>query len=309
VRGARITGRGRRRQGDGRDAGWRARGGRLSETAASEQWRTILSGDDPGLRWLRATWRRVPGTPRCKVCAAPFQGPARLLARLALHGRSPLNPLMCGMCMRALRRHPGGAEITGSVLFADVRGSTGIAERRPPAEYRRLLQGFYALATAAIERRGGILDKFLGDGVMALYVPLTAGRGHAAQAIDTARDILGDLRRAGGGLADLGVGCGVHTGEMFVGALGTDDRLDFSALGDTVNVAARLGSLAEPGRLLAGLAAWEAAGRGAPEGVVRRQVVSGRDTPLDVVHLELTPDAGSRVPAGAAGPPPAQPTR
>ncbi|HWH31687.1 MAG TPA: adenylate/guanylate cyclase domain-containing protein, partial [Egibacteraceae bacterium] len=207
-------------------------------------WRGLLLGEDSTLKRLRTVFNRLPGTPRCKVCAAPFRGPARMVTRIAMHGRSPENPLMCGVCMWSLRRRPGGAEVPGSVLFADVRGSTGLAEGRTAAQYHRLLQRFYALAATAIERHRGILDKFLGDGVMALYIPLTSGDAHARAAVGTARDLLAALRRADGDLAALGVGCGVHTGDMFVGALGTDDRVDFSALGDTVNIAARLGSIA-----------------------------------------------------------------
>ena len=80
------------------------------------------------MRRLRATWRRVPHGPRCKVCSAPFAGIGGVATRVILHGRSIANPTMCTTCFKALADHPGGTELEISVVFADIRGSTAIAE-------------------------------------------------------------------------------------------------------------------------------------------------------------------------------------
>ena len=193
---------------------------------------------------------------------------------------------MCNMCFRDLRKHPGGAEIPLSVLFADVRGSTALAERTSPAAYTRLLHRFYEVATHAIEADDGILDKFLGDGVMALFIPVIAGPDHATRAVAAGREVLLGVARdellAGG----LGVGAGVHTGLAFAGAIGSTDRLDFSALGDTVNVAARLGSLAGPGELLVSIDAWRASG-GGTEVVSRTVDIAGRSQGLEVAAIAV----------------------
>ena len=93
---------------------------------------------------------------------------------------------MCTPCFSELRDHPGGAEIEISVLFADIRGSTGLAEKIGAVQFRHLLQHFYAVADRAIDRHGGVVDKFLGDGIMALFVPFISGDNHAAQAIAAA---------------------------------------------------------------------------------------------------------------------------
>jgi adenylate cyclase len=258
-----------------------------SDAVTTEQWRAILTGSDPGLRRLRAFWGRLPGTPRCKVCAAPFRGPGRIATMAIMHGRAPGNPLLCGMCMHGLRKRPGGAEVEGTVLFADVRGSTGIAEGRSAREFRGLLQTFYEICSSAVDRHGGIVDKFMGDGTMALFLPVTAGQAHARQALGAARAILARVARSPLAAGGVGVGCGVHTGAMFVGTTGTGDRLDFSALGDTVNVAARLGALAGAGEVLAGRAAWEASGEDGLRPEVRRITVAGRSAPLEVVRLAV----------------------
>jgi adenylate cyclase len=255
----------------------------VSDRATSESWRTVLTGSDPYLPKLRSFWRRIPSSPRCKFCLSPFRGPGRILTRVMMHGQSSANPLLCNACFGQLRQHPGGADIELSILFADVRGSTGLAERQSPAAFRRLLQRFYSVSLSAIDRHDGLLDKFLGDGVMALFVPILTGENHAGRAIEAGRDLLHmaqDRELLKGGVR---VGVGVHTGQAFVGVLGSGDKLDFSALGDAVNVAARLGSGAGPGELVVSRAAWESA-RLATDGVDFGSLeVKGRAEPLDVV--------------------------
>jgi adenylate cyclase len=253
------------------------------EDPNTAQWRRVLSGDEPEVWRLRGRWRRIPSAPRCKLCAAPFHGPGRALTRVLNHGNSAANPLLCSLCFGKLRDHPGGAEVEISVLFADIRGSTGIAERTSAAEFSRLDQRFYLGASRAIDEHGGIVDKFLGDGVMALFIPVITGEAHAARAVAAGRAVLRasaapDLLSGG-----VRVGVGVHTGEAFVGAVGAGDRLDFSALGDTVNVAARLGALAGPGELVVSDMAWAASGA-TDTNIERRTVdVAGRSAPLGIV--------------------------
>ena len=254
------------------------------DDATTAEWRMMLTGADPELPRIRRWWRRVPSAPRCKMCAAPFRGIGSIATRAIMHGTSPSNPLLCSLCFHSLRNHPGGAEIDISILFADIRGSTGIAERTSAAAFTRLVQRFYAGAAKAIDDQDGIIDKFLGDGVMALFIPAITGEAHAARAIAAGRGMLAaamapELRDGG-----VFVGVGVHTGIAFVGAVGIDDKLDFTALGDAVNVAARLGSAAGAGELVVSAAAWDAADD--PATIERRSIeVKGRTAPLEVVIL------------------------
>jgi adenylate cyclase len=253
----------------------------------SEDWRRMLTGEDPALQSMRRWWQRIPSSPRCKVCAAPFHGLGRVATALIMHGPSQKNPLLCNLCFGQLRQHPGGAELDISVLFADVRGSTAIAERLPAPEYRRLLQRLYVIATKAIERNSGIVDKFLGDGVMALFVPFLTGEDHAGRAIAAGLELLDEADRSELRAAGVRVGAGIHAGRAFVGVMGTDDRLDFTALGDTVNVAARLGSLAGPGQLLVGSQSWDGGTRTAQVADRRSVQVSGRSEPLEIVTVQV----------------------
>lgn len=215
------------------------------------------------------------------MCFSPFAGAGGVLARLTRHGPQARNPLLCTLCARELNRHPGGAEIELSVLFADIRDSTSVAESMPATAYRGLLQRFYHVASAAITSHDGIVDKFLGDGVMALFIPAFTGEAHAGRAIDAARAV---LRRVAEMPEPLPVGVGVHSGTAFAGVVGTDEQRDFSALGDAVNVAARLGSLAAAGELIVSEAAVRAAGL-AIDGSRRSLQLKGRTEPLEAVVL------------------------
>ncbi len=146
---------------------------------------------------------------------------------------------------------PGGTEVAATILFADVRGSTALAERLTPTEYSGLLRSFYEVATRVIHAHGGTVDKFLGDGVVALFLPQVAGVAHAREAIDAAHALLTALDRDADGRPLPPVGVGVHTGRVWLGPVpGPHGRSDVTALGDAVNVAAHLCSAAAAGQVV-----------------------------------------------------------
>jgi adenylate cyclase len=242
-------------------------------------WRQMLTGDYPRLHSMRRMWGALPSPPRCKLCNAPFRGPGGVLMRAIAYGPSPLNRRLCKWCIRSVTKYPGGAEIDISVLIADVRGSTGIAEGMAPEQFSQLMARFYGAAAAVIDDSDGILDKFVGDSAVALFIPGFAGAGHAACAIAGGRAL---LEATGDGSAPwIPVGVGVHTGRSFVGSVGEGDARDFTALGDTVNVAARLTSVAAAGELLVSAAAADAGGL-ETAGLERRTLeLRGRSETLD----------------------------
>jgi adenylate cyclase len=256
----------------------------LEHGPESEMWRVMLDGTDPSLKKLRGGWHRLPGPPRCKVCAAPFSGVGGLVSRALQHKHKlPGNPLLCNMCFGALVKNPGGAEIDVSVLFADIRGSTGLAEKVGPARFRQLLQSYYAKATSAIEANDGIIDKLLGDGVMALFIPVIAGENHRLRAIEAGRRVIRAVENSDLPAAGVRVGAGVQSGTSFVGVLGSGDQLDFSALGDVVNTASRLGSVAGPAELLVAADAWRAARLSTDGRHISNLDIAGREAKLETV--------------------------
>jgi adenylate cyclase len=132
-------------------------------------------------------------------------------------------------------------------MFVDVRGFTALAERLSPAEVAGRLNRFYALATQAIFRNDGTLDKMVGDQVMAFFGAPLHQHDHPRRAVDTALQI---LRGVMGEEEGLKVGAGIATGEAFVGNVGEGAVKDYTVLGDTVNVAARLQGAAAAGEIL-----------------------------------------------------------
>jgi adenylate cyclase len=222
----------------------------VAKKSPEEKWRAVLMGEARGhicwAPWMRRLSRAIPSDPRCKLCDTPF-GPPGNVMRFIGFGPSRLNRRICSGCIHALEKRPGGAEIELSFLFADVRGSTALAERMPAAELSQLMARFYGVAAAAVDRRNGIVDKFVGDEVVALFIPGFAGPDHAADAIAAAEELLQETSKME---ADLTIGAGVHTGIAYVGNIGEGDAVDFTAIGDPVNTAARLAAAAGPGEIL-----------------------------------------------------------
>ncbi|HET7029885.1 MAG TPA: adenylate/guanylate cyclase domain-containing protein [Candidatus Limnocylindrales bacterium] len=229
---------------------------KVVESENEELWRGLLDGTNPVYARTRALMKRIPGSPRCKMCAAPFGSPGRWLIRFQGRRRWEKNPDYCNLCFDVLSRYHGGAELEASFLFADVRGSTTMAETMRPAEFRRLLDGFYDLAARLIVEHDGIVDKFVGDEAIGIFIPATARTGHARAAVDAARALaaaLGAGTRSpspSGGRVALPIGIGVGTGVAFVGSVGEPPVTSLTALGDIVNVTARLASTAAAGEIL-----------------------------------------------------------
>lgn len=223
-------------------------------------WRAMLLGTDERFARTRAWQKHIPSAPRCKMCAAPFGGVGRPLMHLLHRDRWAKNPLYCGACFRVLQEHRGGAEIEASFLFADVRGSTTVAERMTPTEFRHLLNRFYETASRILVEHDAIVDKFVGDEVIGLFVPALAREAHAERAIAAALALLRATGHGNPGGPWLPIGIGVHTGVAYIGSVGQPPVTDLTALGDVVNTTARLASAASAGEILVTDAAATASG-------------------------------------------------
>ena len=149
----------------------------------------------------------------------------------------------------------GGVLQTITVLFADIRGFTRISEHAPPEKIVQLLNRYFSAMTDIIFAHGGTLDKYLGDGLMALFGAPTVTAKDAANAIAAAvamqrrmLSINDELREEG--FPEIGIGIGLHTGEVTVGYIGSERRSEYTAIGDAVNTASRLESNAKAGEIL-----------------------------------------------------------
>jgi adenylate cyclase len=224
-------------------------------------------------------FRHLPAEPRCKVCSNPFGGVAGHVLAAAGFSPSRKNPNLCTRCCDALP--PGGAEVDVAVLFADVRGSTALAERAAPTDVAVLLNRFYFVTTRALLRYDAVIDKLIGDEVMALFVPGISGAEYRRRAVEAG---LALLRAVGYGSPEgpwIGLGAAVNAGIAYVGNIGTA-VVDFTALGDTVNVAARMQQLAAEGELLVSEGVADDISAHAPR---RTLQLRGREQPIDAFVL------------------------
>jgi adenylate cyclase len=142
-----------------------------------------------------------------------------------------------------------------TVLFCDMRGFTSLSERLSPEEVVLVLNEFYTLMIDTTFKQDGTLDKFLGDGVMAIFGAPILHPDHSIRAIRTAIAMQAGVaelsrKRVQEGKAPVAVGIGVSAGEAVAGTVGTEDRMEYTVIGDSVNLAARLESSAKPGQIL-----------------------------------------------------------
>src|SRR5262245_46062916 len=141
-----------------------------------------------------------------------------------------------------------------TVLFCDIANSTPLAARVGAEVMHRLLNQFFELALAVVHRYGGTINQFLGDGFMALFGAPIAQEDHARRALLAATAILQRLQNAEGDariLREVRLRMGLNTGMVVVGKIGENLRMDYTAIGDTTNLAARLQGFAEPGTIRA----------------------------------------------------------
>ena len=268
----------------------------MAKMTAEQQWEYLLSGkfrDED----KQSPLRFIPSNPRCKLCAAPFKAPGALLLRRFGYEPWEKNPRICGRCFRHLemesKRCPGpteaenfgGAEVELSMLFADVRGSSKLARQMPASEFTRLMSRFYDVSKEILFASDAIVEKFVGDEVVGLFVPFMTGPEHAERAIETASALLAATGHSGGEpWAPLGAA--VHTGRAFVGIVGTGGSSDFTALGDPMNVTAHLASHAGIGEILVTQDTLDAAGR--PSDALEHRALSLKGHPMDAFVLQVT---------------------
>ncbi len=210
-----------------------------------------------GLEWTwkargRQVFAKLPSDPRCTFCMAPFEGWGGTLVERVLNKRpSEINPLFCTDCEREAKRLKFSAEMEMSMLFADIRGSTPLAESMGSLEFSKMIDRFYTETTHVLMHSYAVIDKLAGDQVSGYYLPGLLGKDFAKASVEAAQDL---LRVVGYGEPEgpwAPVGIGINTGEAVFGYVGsTGGVMEITALGDVANVAARLASQAAAGEIM-----------------------------------------------------------
>jgi adenylate cyclase len=209
----------------------------------------------------RRIYRLFPGDPRCFECDIPLAGLASYLLRPWGSRPSSFSSRFCSHCEGFARSREAGAELELSLLFADIRDSSGLAERVGTTNFKDLIKRFYKTTSEVLIDHLGMVNRLMGDQVIALFVPRFAGKQHTQVAIQAASDLL----RATGHDDPHGpwipVGVGVHFGPAYVGAVGSKDGVnEIAVLGSAANLAARLASQAAAGEILVSQEAARSAG-------------------------------------------------
>ncbi len=190
--------------------------------------------------------------------------------------------------------HPltlGGQRAEVSVLFADVVAFTPLAESRPAEQVVTILNELFSMLTEIVFRHGGTVDKFIGDCIMAIWGAPVAQADHAERALAAAEDMMRFLETANEEWrekydVEIRLGIGVNSGEAIVGNVGSDKRMEYTVIGDVVNVAARLEAIAAPNQLLVGEATQRLAGRTFELTSLGEKNLTGRRKTSTVYQLE-----------------------
>ncbi len=241
-------------------------------------WQALLVDGYEPLKKAQRVFRHLPHDPRCKLCQNPFSGVGGKL--VGLMGRKPSrkNPNLCQYCFDHLP--PGGIELDIGVVFVDVRASTSLAEGSTATEFAARLNRFYSTATDVLIRHDAIIDKLIGDEVMALFLPGLAGSDYRQKTVDAALDLAASVD-------DLPIGVAANAGISFVGNVGSGTVLDFTAVGDAVNVGARLQGCASAGQVVLAADLYRLVAEDHPGASHETIAVRGRSEPVEIAVLSF----------------------
>ena len=196
-----------------------------------------------------------PGDAFCGGCGQAFESPAQPNRYVPVHSDPrAYTPKHLAEKILASKSALEGERKQVTVLFADVKGSLELAEQVDPEEWHRILNRFFEILTDGVHRFEGTVNQYTGDGIMALFGAPIAHEDHAHRACYAALRLQSELQRYARSLRlerglDFAVRMGINSGEVIVGKIGDDLRMDYTAQGHTVGLAARLEQLAEAGKI------------------------------------------------------------
>lgn len=268
-----------------------------SQTAYAQMlWRAYLTGDnshlDTKVKMVRRIFKQLPSAPRCRVCNAPFRGMGSVIVKPLgfARGRSSFNRNLCDRCEKLVKKYQVGVEIELTMLFIDVRDSTTLAEEIGPSAFHQLINRYYQTSTQVLGKTDALINRLIGDALIALYVPGIAGPEHARVAVGAARSLLEATGHTDPGGSWIHVGVGVHTGTAYVGAVGGDESIsDITVLGDAANTAARLSSQAADGEILVSEETCRASNLNLQDCETRTLKLKGRTEPVTVRVIRVSP--------------------
>jgi adenylate cyclase len=199
----------------------------------------------------KITFGWLPSEPHCFECGIPLAGIGSKALWFMGAKPSSFSSRLCIRCETSARKYESGAEVELTLLFADVRDSTPLAEVKGVTGFKEIINRFYKETSEVLIRHNAMVNRLMGDQVIALFVPRFAGKDHAQAALRATREL---LRVTGHGDPNgpwIPVGAGIHTGVAYVGAVGSANGVnEIAVLGSAANLCARLSSKAAAGEIL-----------------------------------------------------------
>lgn len=260
--------------------------GSAEVTENEEIWHKMFAEGSSILDTGRAVLSRIPGETRCMFCHGPFDGPGGRVMSLLGRGQSRAYPLVCNSCIKQGDKHPGGAHVDIATVFADMRGSTATAERIGDRAFSELINRFFKTASNVLLKANALLGRLAGDQAIGFFVPGIAGPNYAQAALDSAVELLQATGHADEDGPWIPLGVGVHAGHAFVGLLGEHgSSKELTALGDDINVGARLADSAQEGEILASLQLTQAIGLDTSDLEHRELDLKGKTEPFEVAVI------------------------
>jgi len=223
-------------------------------------WYHFLTGEfkvppPPFIRVLSGTlgqvYKILPSNPHCSECGIPMAGFGGNTLRFMGSAPSSFSSRLCSGCEKGVRKNEGGAEVELTMVFADVRDSTPLAEELGPTDFREIINRFFKETSRVLIEHDGMVNRLVGDQVIGLFVPRFAGKNHAKTALEATKDLLQVTGHGEGKEPWIKVGAGIHTGQAYVGAVGSANGVnEIAVLGSAANLCARLSSKAAAGEVL-----------------------------------------------------------
>ncbi|HXV49938.1 MAG TPA: adenylate/guanylate cyclase domain-containing protein [Candidatus Binatia bacterium] len=221
---------------------------------------------------------------QCRICGTILSGAMSAIYRTFGIRRSPRNPNICTRCSTHVEE---GRLVELTVLFADLSSFTELTHDLGAEKTHEVVDAFLRMATQVLVKHGAFIDKYVGDAVMALFnVPIRYD-DHARRAVAAATELGGGLKALGASFGlDLQASVGIATGHARVGRLGSDDSKDYTAIGDAVNLAARLQSKAGAGEILISAESYAKHPGDFPEAKAERALLKGFREPVQAYRLQ-----------------------
>jgi adenylate cyclase len=206
----------------------------------------------------------------------PIRGPLSIPLRLIGIKRSQMNPNLCTICETNFTKVKKKKQVVipATIMFADLRGYTTLSEKSERSDVLDLLQNFYDECASAIWERDGIVNKFIGDAVLAIFNFPIMREDHVRQAVLAAMEIQKRWKET-----STGIGVGIHTGNASIGEVGTAYK-DFTIIGPVVNLASRIQSAAGLGEVVVTEAVYQQVKDLFPQATTRSYELKGIEQPV-----------------------------